>query len=641
MIPVDPATVRLRPAGSSGGPQTTPSTGAGGGLPPPPARARALGTAGAVVLAAATVAGALLARPVPLALPLAIAAGGVAVRRPGLLVVAAALAASGLGARAQAGMDPPAPQRVDGQVTLVGDPEARWGGVEVVARLGSRLVLLEAQGTEAEVVRARLAGEHVRVQGRLGPLPADASWLRVRHVAGRLTATEASRGAPAAAPWRAANHLRRTLAEGAEGLGPDRRSLYLGLVLGDDRDQSPELTDDFRGSGLSHLLAVSGQNVAFVLAVAAPALRRAGPTTRLAAIAVLLGLFATATRFEPSVLRAVAMAGVATIATARGRPTSGVHLLALAVAGLVLVDPFLVRSTGFQLSVAATAGIVVLAPRLLAVLPLPPALALPVAVTAAAQLGVAPLLVGVFGGVPVASLPANVLAAPAAALVMTWGIPAGVVAGLVPRLAGLAHLPTTVGLAWIEGVARRAASVPLGELGWPHVVALGGALALAVLAARPGGGRGDVVASGSAGPARRRRPLAAGAAALALAALLAPALALTRPPVHAAPVDGLDVWRSGGAAVVVVDPGTGAPDTLEGLRLAGVTRVDLLVVGPGSGAGDEERAARHRTTPGRTHWLGRDPPGVVRVGGLVLVTTDASACVGPAGGEPCTPPDED
>ncbi len=635
-------------------------------LPPPPRPDRSLSTGGALALAAATVTGAVVAHPVALVVPLAIGALAAVVRRPGLLLVAAALAASGLAARAQAGMSAPEPGPVQGQVTLVGDPEARWGAVEAVARFDGRLVLLVAEAPAAEVVRPRLAGEHLEVTGRMGPLPDDADWLEVRHVSARLAVRDARPGPPAAVPWRAANHLRRTLADGADGLGPQQRSLFVGLVLGDDRDQTPELTDDFRGSGLSHLLAVSGQNVAFVLAVAAPLLRRAGPTGRILAVAVLLALFATVTRFEPSVLRAVAMAGAAAVATARGRPTTGVHLLALAITGLVLVDPFLVRSTGFQLSVAATAGIVVLAPRLIALAPGPPALVLPVAVTAAAQLGVAPLLIGVFGGVPVASMPANVLSAPAAALVMTWGLPAGLVAGLVPPLADVAHVPTSVALTWLEGVARRAASIPLGELGVPHLVALAAALGLALLAQRgrapgraaaaPGadGGIEDVQPGRSLGrspvagvgvTAARGvglgRPQAALAAALALGALIAPAVALARPPLLAEPVSGVDVWREGPATVVVVAPGAGARRTLEGLRLAGVTRVDVLVVGPGSGAGDEERAAHHRARVGRTVWLGRHPPGGSQVGGLALVATDEAACVAPVALGPCTVVAED
>ena len=74
----------------------------------------------------------------------------------------------------------------------------------------------------------------------------------------------------------------------------------------------------------------------------------------------MIAFFALITRFEPSVLRASAMAAVAVTATTLGRDSSSLRLLALAVGGLVLVDPFLVHSVGFQLSVAACVGIVLL-----------------------------------------------------------------------------------------------------------------------------------------------------------------------------------------------------------------------------------------------------------------------------------------
>lgn len=579
------------------------------GVPASPDDERALGPVGAVVLAAAAAGGAVAARPLTLLLPAAIVLLAVVVRRPSLLVVATALAASALGARAVAGLEPPPRSSVSGEVALVGDPETRFGRVEVIARYDGRHVLLEAEGAAADVVAVRLAGERVRVSGRLGPPPADQPWLRVRHVSARLVADEAERGRQADAPWRAANALRRLLDRGAaRTMGEERRSLFLGLVLGDDRDQPPTLTDDFRGSGLSHLLAVSGQNVAFILAIAGPALRRLSINGRAVGVAALLALFVVVTRGEPSVLRAVAMAGGAAVAAARGRPTPGLQLLGLAVAGCILVDPLLVGSVGFHLSVAATAGILVIGPRLAAAIPGPRAVVVPLAVSASAQLGVAPLVVASFDGVPVVGLAANVLAAPAAAFAMTWGLPAGIVAGALGGPVGsLLHLPTRAALAWLAGVARASASAPLGVLGWPHLlvvaVAVGAAIALRSTADRE--------------PRRGARPVRRAAAVAVVGAVLAPGWALRSPPVHTQPAPGVDLWHAG-ATVVVIDPGTGPTAALEGLRAAGVTQVDLLVVGPGSTAADEERAVRHRARVGQVWWAGRDPPAAVRIGGLLV-----------------------
>ena len=116
-------------------------------------------------------------------------------------------------------------------------------------------------------------------------------------------------------------------------------------------------------SGLSHLLAVSGENVAFTLALAGPLLRRlrVGPRT-LVALGVVF-VFAAMTRFEPSVLRASAMAVVALLAAFAG-PARGAwaRVLAYAVIVLLIADPFLLRSVGFWLSCGASAGIAFLEP---------------------------------------------------------------------------------------------------------------------------------------------------------------------------------------------------------------------------------------------------------------------------------------
>ena len=200
-------------------------------------------------------------------------------------------------------------------------------------------------------------------------------------------------------------------------------------------------------------------------------------------------------------LRATVMAGVGAAAALAGRPVGAVRVLALAVTGLVLLDPLLVLSLGFRLSVAASAGIVVLARPLAAVLPGPAWLRVALAVTLSAQAAVAPLLVPAFGPMPVAAVPANLLAEPVAGLVMMWGCTAGLVAGLVPDwAAAVLHLPTRLGLWWVAGVARLGAGAPFGAIG------LLGVGAIAVLARR---GRGAPIEGaptiGRGRPRRRGR----------------------------------------------------------------------------------------------------------------------------------------
>ena len=107
---------------------------------------------------------------------------------------------------------------------------------------------------------------------------------------------------------------------------------------------------------------------------------------------------------------------------------------------------------------------------------------LPLAVTMAAQLGVAPVTVAVFGPLPLASVPANLLAVPAAAPIMLYGLPAGLVAGAAPDpVAQLLQLPTVVLVRFVARVASAAAGWPLPHMGWPGLVA---AVAVAVLVLR-------------------------------------------------------------------------------------------------------------------------------------------------------------
>ena len=111
-------------------------------------------------------------------------------------------------------------------------------------------VELSARQGAAGTLRLRLAGERVQVAGRFEALgPAEAHELAKRHVRGRLTVASVdgwSAGDPAS---RAANRIHRALADGAAVMPPAERALFLGFVLGDDRDQSPAVPQAFRDSG--------------------------------------------------------------------------------------------------------------------------------------------------------------------------------------------------------------------------------------------------------------------------------------------------------------------------------------------------------------------------------------------------------
>jgi competence protein ComEC len=339
---------------------------------------------------------------------------------------------------------------------------------------------------------------------------------RWRHVGAVFEADDLVGAGPAAPDLlRVANELRHRVLAGGDGLGETDRALVAGFLVGDDRDLPSQVSADFRAAGLSHLLVVSGANVTLALALVAPFLRRLGLVGRLAGGLAVLVVFCAMTRFEPSVLRAGAMSGLALLAAFLGRPVAGLRLLALAVTGLVLIDPFLLHSLGMGLSCGASAGILLLAGPLSRRLPGPPALREPLAVTAAAQVGVAPIALPAFGHLPLAALPANLAAAPAAAALSLWGLGSGLAGGLLrggagsgePGPAALLQAPTAALAGWIRVVARLAARCPLMIGPRAGVVVAG----LALLWWRSGAGRARSTRRSGFGadgafPAQRRRP---------------------------------------------------------------------------------------------------------------------------------------
>jgi competence protein ComEC len=261
------------------------------------------------------------------------------------------------------------------------------------------------------------------------------------------------------------NQLARSIDPGLTG---ERRALVAGIVLGDDAALSDELKDAFRASGLYHLLAVSGQNVALVAGAALWLLwlvgvsRWAGHLGALAAI----GAYVLAVGPQPSVIRAGIAGALASLAWLASRPQDRWYFLLLGAAVLLVWNPYAVLDPGFQLSFAAVVAIFVVAPWLLEVLegyPLPRAVRGVVAISTACGVVTAPILWLQFGAVPLLSVPANALADPA--IVPLLGL-AGAAALLDPVAPGAAAAAAWLNgwcAAYIAGCARLVAAVPFAQ----------------------------------------------------------------------------------------------------------------------------------------------------------------------------------
>nr|WP_230416035.1 ComEC/Rec2 family competence protein [Micromonospora tarapacensis] len=386
--------------------------------------------------------------------------------------------------------------RVTAELVVREDPRAVRGGV-----VGRPPVLL---------VPARLvtvtgpAGQRVSVPARVLVLADDPAWRGLlpgqRLTAegrlaeprgGDLTGAVLMAGGPpvrlgsSSALQRAAGRLRAGLQRACAPLPDDPGGLLPGLVVGDTSQLPDAVEDDFRATGMTHLNAVSGSNVAIVVGAVLLLARwaRAGPALAAGLCGLTLVGFVILVRPSPSVVRAATMGAVGLAALAAGRPRAAVPALAAAVAVLVLVDPELAGDAGFALSVLATGGLLLLAPGWrdgLRRRGVPPGAAEALAVPAAAQLACSPVIAGLTGTVSLVAVPANLLAVPAIAPATVLGVVAAIVSPVWPAgaeaVAWLAHWPAW----WLVLVARCGARLPAGNLPWPGGVS--GALLLAALA---------------------------------------------------------------------------------------------------------------------------------------------------------------
>lgn len=372
-----------------------------------------------------------------------------------------------------------------------------------------------------------------------------------------------------------AGRARARLRDAATVLPQPVRGLLPAVVVGDRAELDPGLAEDFRVTGLTHIMVPSGAKLAIMLGASLGVLRllRAPVWLQVVAGSATIAVFVLVCRPEPSVVRAAVMGGLGLLALALGRSRDALAVLATAVVGALLFDPQLARSYGFALSVLATAGLLTLAPRWRD--RWAPHIGRPLAevaaVALAAQVACYPVLVLLAPEVSLISVPANAVA--------TVFVPAATVVGFAVAALALVSVSAAQVLVWLAAapvavialIAERAAQVPHGTVPWPGgplgVAALTGLLVVAVAA------RG-----------RWGTPLAAAACVVLLGTLTLQAVAPPWPPrgwiLVACDVDQGDalVLASGGSTAVVVDAGPDPVTAQRCLRTLGVRQVDLLVL---------------------------------------------------------------
>lgn len=309
-------------------------------------------------------------------------------------------------------------------------------------------------------------GEQVRARLRLQPAPPGRrvqAWAQALGPPVRLAGPDRLH--------RAVDRVRDGLVASCRRLPQPARGLVPAVVDGDTRGVSAATTSDLRVSSLLHLSAVSGANVAILLASVTGLLGLLGVgriTTAAVSLAVVAG-FALVADQAPSVLRAGLTAALGLSGARAGGPGTGLRLLATASAVLVLVTPDLSRDAGFALSVGATAAILATSGGLAGALRrwLPRPLAGALAVSLAAQLGAQPVLGALSGQLSLVGPVANLLAAPAVVPVTVLGLLAAVLAPLSGRLSADVALGAAPAAWWLAAVAHACAHLPGAAVGWP------------------------------------------------------------------------------------------------------------------------------------------------------------------------------
>ncbi|HEY7059847.1 MAG TPA: ComEC/Rec2 family competence protein [Chloroflexota bacterium] len=426
-----------------------------------------------------------------------------------------------------------------GQAALRGTVAAPSEPTDDAARLRLAVAAVEQDGAweaAAGVALVRLPrtapydyGDALEVRGTLRAPPGRetsygaALWRQGVRGAMDFPAVQPLPDAARPQPQAALHALRRRLEAGiAAALPEPHAGLLVGVLLGGSATLPSDFRDAMRTVGLTHVVAVSGFNVTLVAAALGALMglllgRRLGWPLAAAGVA----LYTLLVGAPPSATRAAVMALLALGGAALGRPRDGLAALALAAAWLAGWDPLLLGDLGFQLSVLATAGLIVLQPPLQARLSRLPAWAAEgLAATLAAEAFVLPIQLATFHYVSLVSPLANLLVVPLLPPLMALGLGVAVVGALAPGVAPLLSLPVWGYLELIVRAVEALAAVPGARLevgGLPPLLgaAYGLALVMLALAAAP------EAAAVHAWLRRGRVALPARLALVGLAALLA------------------------------------------------------------------------------------------------------------------------
>lgn len=316
---------------------------------------------------------------------------------------------------------------------------------------------LEVNKRESMRIPVRVIASTQRVQGLLPgqkiAVQAKALTSKERRVAALLIVKDRVNVLTQPSRWALSLAQIRQGLRDATG-GGDAGALIPGMVIGDTSKQSEEFKNEMRRSGLTHLVAVSGANFAIVSAFVLWGMQFIFRRTnyRILATAVALASFIALVRPSPSVLRAAAMAAVLLAAHASRRGRDSLPALGFAIAAVVLLDPFQARDPGFALSVLATAGLLLFAPRIK-----PTILAAPIA----AMVFCSPVIIALSGYISPMSVLANVLAAPAVTPITIVGFIAALLSPLFPGVATLLVALVKPFALWITTIAEWSARFPV------------------------------------------------------------------------------------------------------------------------------------------------------------------------------------